>query len=245
MVALFDSCLQLLRLLSSRFHPCTLLSVILPQLLNSTRSNGPLVSSVAILSMRTKESSLSPDPGKVQVPCVVSLTPGSSRVMMYLQSGVRSLLGIVRSKVGSPNGSVGGNVLNRRTLTVNRRIIWKDLKDEWKEAESQHSLGTSYSICVYQDGRSHKAGFLFSRKDTAPLISPQLPQAKGMWTLINLNSRYLLQDQHSTDYDIKSACFPPNCCPLFSKAVRKCVPLMLLSVHWVVQFYGFFQPLLM
>lgn len=87
-----------------------------------------------------------------------------------------------------PNSSIGDNVLNRRTLTVNRRIIWKDLKDEWKEAESQHSLGTSYSICVYQDGRSHKAGFLFSRKDTAPLISPQLPQAKGMWTLINLIS---------------------------------------------------------
>lgn len=56
-----------------------------------------------------------------QLPCVFSTDSWVNSGTLHIQSGMRSLLEIVRSQVGLPDGSARDNALNRRTLTVNKQ----------------------------------------------------------------------------------------------------------------------------
>lgn len=102
-----------------------------------------------------------------QLPCVVSTDSWVNSGTLHIQSRMRSLLEIVRSQVGLPDGSARDNALNRRTLTVNKQ-------------KPKPSMPQEPHFCLA--GSHHSPDF------------PQLPQTRASSSRLTQMACLLLQD---------------------------------------------------
>lgn len=123
---LVHACLQLLWLLSGLSHHRTVLSGTSFQL---SIVNVPAVRWSPLLLSQPEDKDT---PGTGERPGSLC---GFYRLLgklgtLHIQSGMRALLEIVRSKLGLPDGSARNNALNRRTLTVNKQKLKPSMPHE-------------------------------------------------------------------------------------------------------------------